>query len=262
MKTLILLMLSVFMGLISPVWASYISLNTTVSTKVEQEVLKVSVKVINQGDESAHNVQAEVRIDGKANFGKKQAELGINQTYVADLTFDLDLETSGLYPLVLIMHYTDANNYPFSALTAQTFTYGSQEIPSEIFGKLSAKNFWKRGKVKLTLKNLSESEINAKAYLVSPREITVEDELVNISLPPKGSKSLSFSVNNFSALSGSSYQVYAVAEYEKDGIHQASMIPAVIKIIEKNFFVDYKMHIIIFVSLLIIVFLLFQFKKN
>jgi hypothetical protein len=233
-KAITLLLLSVFMGLISPAWASYISLNTIVTANVEKDVLKVSLKVTNQGDESAFNVQAEVRVEGKAVFARKETELGINQTYTADLTYDLKLDTPGIYPLVLVMHYTDANNYPFSALTARTFTYGSQEMPSELFGKISSKTFWKKGKINLTLKNVGKSAIEAKTYLVSPKEITVEDEFINVSLPPKGSKGVSFKVNNFSALSGSSYQIYAIAEYEKEGIHQTSVTPGIIKVKESR----------------------------
>lgn len=240
--------------------ASYISLNTTLTTKVENNQLRVLLESINKGDESAYNVQAEIRVGDKKFLAKKRQDLGINQRYKAYTTFKLGKIKPGQYPLVLIMHYTDANQYPFSALTCQTYSYKAANLPSDIFGRMKSRTFWKQGKVKLTLKNMSDSEISTSTFLVIPREITVAGGSQKATLLPKSQQTINFSVENFSALSGSNYQIFAIAEYEKEGRHQTSITPGMLKIVEAKQIlgINYLYFMIIF-AVLVAVFIAFQF---
>ena len=262
--SLLLLLLAFLTGAAA---ASYISLNTTLTTKVENNQLRVLLESINKGDESAYNVQAEIWVGDKKFLAKKRQDLGINQTYKAYTTFNLGKIKPGQYPLVLILHYTDANQYPFSALTCQTYSYKAENLPSDIFGRMKSRTFWKEGKVKLTLKNMSDSEISASTFLVIPREITVDGGVQKTTLLPKSQQTINFSVENFSALSGSNYQIFAIAEYEKDGRHQTSITPGMLKIVEakKILGINYIYFIVIF-TVLVIIFIAFQlglpiFKK-
>jgi hypothetical protein len=262
MKKLIIL----FLLLISWAWAasaSYISLNTTVNTKVDKDLLKVLVSVVNKGDESAHNVQAELRVGDKKILAEKRQELGVNATYKAIAEFKLDLKMPGQYPLIVVLHYADANQYPFSALTCQTFSYKAKELPFEIFGRMESATFWKKGKIKLTLKNMSESEMAASSYLVTPRELTGKEGSLEIRLEPKSENKISFSVENFSALHGSNYQVFAISEYERDGIHQTNITPGMIKIVEsKEIFGISYIVVIAVLFLLVLVFIAAQFIRK
>ena len=52
--------------------ASYISLATSVNTKYENGVLKLSVGTVNKGDESAYNVQAELKVGEKSVLAEKR----------------------------------------------------------------------------------------------------------------------------------------------------------------------------------------------
>ncbi|MBU0672276.1 MAG: hypothetical protein KJ732_04515 [Candidatus Margulisbacteria bacterium] len=246
----------------SAAFASYISLNTSLTTKVDKNDLMVLVTVINKGDESAHNVQAELRVGGEKYLAEKKLELGINQTYTAATTFKLKMQKPGLYPLVLVMHYTDANQYPFSALTCNVFSYQAGALPAEIIGKLQTAAFWQAGQTKLTLKNLSDSEIAAETSLVVPRELTVTTKAQKVRLAPKSNKTVTFGLENFSALDGSTYQVFAITEYEKDGFHQTNISPGMVKIVESNFFRDYRILIVVLVAILLVVFVLLQIKKK
>ncbi|MFH1683807.1 MAG: hypothetical protein ABIA67_02865 [Candidatus Margulisiibacteriota bacterium] len=237
-------------------------MDTTITSKVEKNELKVLLEAVNKGDESAYNVRAEIRAGDDKFLAQKRPELGIDQTYKAYNTFKLGKSRPGQYPLVLVMHYTDANQYPFSAMTCQTYSYQAEDLPSEIFGRVKAKAFWKQGQAKLTLKNMGDTEIAATTYLVVPREITVAGGPQKVTLLPKSQKSLDFFVENFSALNGSNYQVFAVTEYEKQGIHQTSISAGMIKIVEKNFFRDYRLLIIALVAILLAAFILLQRKKK
>lgn len=251
-------MLLVIIG-ICPASASYISLNTTVTSKVEKDSLKVTVSTVNKGDESARNVQAEIRVGEDKYLDEKREEIGVNQIYTASAVYDLKNKKPGQYPLLIIMHYADANQYPFSALNAQTFSYKAKDLPSEIFGKIRTSTFWKKGKVELTLKNMGDSELSVSTKIIVPRELTVEKDSQENDIPSKSEKRLSFAVENFSALSGSSYQVFAVSEYEKDGLHRTSITPGMVKIEESRQILGISYTaVIVFIILLLFIFIVAQ----
>ena len=76
--------------LASAAHASFISLNTTVTSEVRGNILNVSVSVVNKGDEAAHNVQAEVRLGDKKILANKKQELGVGGIYRAKTSFQLN----------------------------------------------------------------------------------------------------------------------------------------------------------------------------
>ena len=246
----------------APAVASFISLNTTLSSKIEGRTLKVSVLSVNKGDESAYNVQAEFKAGGKEILAEKRTELAVDASYKAQASIPLPATKPGNYPLTLIMHYTDANQYSFSALTAQTFVY-KKETPSPLFGQVKSTTFSKEGKLRFKLKNLGVKNIRAVAYLVAPRELTVEEQKLELAVDPKSEQSASFSVKNFSALSGSTYQIFAVAEFEDDGMHFTSIAPGTIKIIEDRIFLGLSQNLLIIaLVLLVMIFIGAQFIKR
>ena len=250
-------------GFSSSSFASYISLKTTVTSMVEKDQLKVVISTVNKGDEPAYNVQAEVRVGDKKVLGSKIQELGINQPYRAEAIFSLRLAKPGRYPMVLIMHYTDANQYPFSALNCQTFAYKKEAPPEDVFGSLRPVSFWKKAEMGLSLKNMGEGNLTAAVALVVPRELTASSGKIKLNIPSKSEINQRFAVSNFSALSGSNYQIYAVVEYEKDKTHYTRIIPGVIKIMETKTVMGINSTVLIaaFV-LLVVVFIGFQFIKK
>jgi hypothetical protein len=250
--------------LVGAVCASFISLQTSVSSKVDGDILKSLIKVVNKGDESAYNVQAEIRVGGKKVLAEKKPELMVDQEYTAMREFKLKVDKPGDYPLVVVMHYTDANQYPFSALNVQTFSYQKAAPPSEVFGSMDSVSFFKEGKLKLTLKNSGDTAQKVMTYLVVPRELSVDKNLVETIIPAKGKKQLVFELENFSALSGSNYQVFAVTEYnDKDGYHQTNIRPGMIKIVETRQIlgISYNVVIIILIGLALL-FIAAQFIRK
>lgn len=243
--------------------ASYISLKTSLTSKVKGNVLEVMVDVVNKGDEPAYNVQAEIKVGEQKFLAEKRAELGINQTYKAYATFNLKLGKPGSYPLVLVMHYADANQYPFSALTSHTYTYKTASPPSEVFGRMKSAKFWKTGKVELTLKNMGEEEIKTKTKLFVPRELTVARTSQQITLAPKSEQRVSFEIENFSALDGSNYQVFAISEYDSQDFHQTSITPGTVKIKETREILGLSYPIVIAILvILVIIFAAAQFWRK
>lgn len=242
--------------------ASYISLSTTLSSKVEGKNLKVMLSSTNQGDESAYNVQAEIKVKGQSLLAEKRPELTINTAYQAQFDVPLTHQLPGNYPLILILHYTDANQYPFSALSVQSYAFG-REAPSPIYGQAKATAFAQEGELRFTLKNLGENEIGVKTYLVTPRELSLGQELVELVLAPKSEENASFKLKNFSALNGSSYQLYAVSEYESGGLHYTSVAPGTVKITAEESFLGISYLLIyLLLAFLIVAFVAAQFIKK
>jgi len=245
----------------APAVASYISLNTTLRTKVVGQTLKITVNSVNKGDESAYNIRAEIRAGSKQWLLEKKAELPVNLCYQAEVNFPLSISKPGTYPLILTMHYTDANQYPFSALIAQTYIFLKESV-SPIFGQVKSVSFFKEGNLGFKLKNLGDREIKAKTYLVAPRELTVEKNQLELVVGPKSEKNGSFTIKNFSALSGSTYQVFAVSEFEDKELHYTAIAPGTIKIVEdKLLFGLGQNFLLIILASLVAVFIFAQFYK-
>lgn len=243
--------------------ASFISLNTTVTAKVVGSQLKVLVSAVNKGDEPAYSVQAELQVGDKKILAEKKEKVEIDGDYKGYAAFNLNLINPGQYPLIVVMHYADANQYPFSALTIPVFNFKAEDVPVEIFGRMRSATFWKEGQLGLTLKNSGNTTINAKTNLVVPQELTVQNNQQDIAIAGRASAHTSFNIENFSALSGSTYQVYAVSEYDKDGRHHTVITPGMIKIVEKRNILglDYQ-YLLIFLVILVMVFIIFQVFKS
>jgi hypothetical protein len=245
-----------------PARASFISLNTTLTSHYEHGRLLAKVSVLNKGDEPAYNVRAEFKAGGQALLAKKSLSLPIGGTYQAEQAVPLSLALPGTYPLTLIMHYTDANQYPFSALTLQTFIY-RQEAPAPIVGRVNSTAFDKEGNLSFKLKNSGERPITTKTTLIVPAELSVKESQRALVIEPGSEQGSGFSVQNFSALSGSTYQVFAVTEFDDGGLHHTAIAPGIIKIsTEHNFLgLDAAVYVVILI-VLIVLFIGAQFLRK
>ncbi len=246
---------SVLLLLIVPAWASFIRFEPTLTLTVEGALLKTTVSAVNHGDEPAFNVRAELLATGKSIFLSKQDEVRRGTEYDAGTSIDLSALKPGKYPLILRLHYTDANQYPFSCLAGRTFLYRSKNMPDPVVGKIKTATFWARGNVELRLKNLSDSELELSTSLVTPKELAASQEKIKCAIPARGEKSVVFTVSNFAALGVSGYQVYAIAEY-KD---QAILIPGKINIVEEKDFLGISYPFLVFILIVLaLIFIGFQ----
>jgi len=216
-----------------PAFGSYISMTTSLSSKYERGILKAHVEIVNKGDEAACNAQAEFRSGGLSALADKVPQLPVGWTYKTDRELPLALKVPGTYPLTLVVHYTDANQYPFSALLIQTFVYG-QEAPAPVFGRLNTATFDKEGRLTLQLKNSGTRPVKATSTLIVPAELTVDQAGRTATIDPRSEQRVSFPVKNFSALAGSTYQVFAVTEFDDGGLHFTAIAPGLVKITSES----------------------------
>jgi len=128
--------------------ASFIRLDTSVATDIDKNSLGLKISVSNKGDEPAHAVQAEIVIGQEIYFSHKQPTLEVARTIHFDQLYPAKIEKQGVYPVVVIIHYSDANGYPFSALLCRTFSHNQNAPVAEIFGEMAPVNLSKKGKDK------------------------------------------------------------------------------------------------------------------
>lgn len=265
MKTLLLsfiLLIGILFLPITSSFASHISLETTISSEIIDNQLKVKVISINKGDESAHNVRAQIQVGSKKILADKKTELTVGEIYQVIKTFPLSLKKPGSYPLILTMHYTDANQYPFSVLKCQTFGY-KKEAVSPIFSSLNSITLSKNGNLNLTIKNLEQKDVKTKSRIIIPRELTVDKETCELDIPKKSQQKIIFPIKNLSALNGSTYHIFAISELEDKELHYTNISSGTVKIIiSKNIFGLNYTTIIILLAVLIIFFVAAQFFKK
>ena len=72
-------------------------------------------------------------------------------------------------------------------------------------------------------------------------------------MAPKSARTLDYEVKNFSALSGSTYQVYAVIESEDGEMHYTSVAPGTVKIITSEGIMGLNKTVIVILLLILIV---------
>jgi hypothetical protein len=242
--------------------ASRITMNTTVNAIVENGKLEISIATTNKGDESAFSTQAEVKVLGKTILLEKLNELIVDGTYQAKASIPLTGIIPGEYPVVTTIHYADANQYPFSAINCQKFSYKTQGQPAILFGTLRRVTLWEEGDTTLALKNLDANPIDFSLRVAAPNELTIVDLPAKNNIKAKSGIDLPIKIKKFSALSGSSYQIFGIVEFTKDGIHQTSIIPGMAEVLENKTIlgIDQKF-IYLILAVLILAFIGSQFKK-
>jgi len=242
--------------------AGFITIETKITTSSENEILKVIAEVKNNGNEPAYNVEIRTDLQTDIKVSKIKDALGVGETYKADFEFNLNFKNPGKYPLVIAVNYTDANQYPFSALSCTQFAYRENTV-SQVFAKSMELAMSKKGELILNAKNLAEKDKNLSIRLIIPKEISADALIKKMSIQGRSEKEIGFNLNNFSALPGSNYQIYAILEYEEGNKHYSTVVPGVVKIEREGmFFQKYKTLIIVIVGILVLLFLVYQFMPK
>ena len=255
MKKLLLLLLMII--IIPSIAASYISIQSQITTTENRTI----VKVTNLGDEAAYNVQLSLDINNKKTISNVKERLGIQKSFEWKVPLAAKPKNPGKYPLILTTNYQDANFYPFSAISVSAFDYKQSTI-SDIAAKINNIELSDEGTLELTIKNLADTAKNIDIRLIVPKELTADKEKLRAKLPAKTQSTIHFEIKKFSALVGSSYVVFAIIEYDENNRHYTTMASGVVKIAEKkNIFTNQNLLISLLV-ILVVIFVYFQFKKK
>ena len=231
MKKNILFILFLSLLLPSRGVASYITMATNFSIEKDDRGLTLVVTSKNNGDESAYDIQYEIRAGSQTFLGSSVAQLGVNKAIRQDFAIDNAFERSGHYPVIIKTHYRDANAYPFSALTAGFYDYKKPTLSGVLIRadnlKIPSNG---KGVIEFTVRNSDSIAHELDLVLHLPNELTVLAENQQRSIGPGDTEILRYTVENFSALDNSSYAVVLIAEYEEEGKHYSTAGSIVVQV--------------------------------
>ena len=247
----------VIIAILPIVTASYLSMQSTITTTEDGTIIKVT----NLGDEAAYNVQLSLDINNKKTISSVKERLDMQESFEWEVPLDTKLKNPGKYPLILTTNYQDANFYPFSAISVSAFDYKQGTI-SDIASKINNIDLSDEGTLELTIKNLAETAKELNIKLIVPKELTADKDKLRAKLPAKTQSTIHFEIEKFSALAGSSYVVFAVIEYDENGRHYTTMASGVVKIAEKKNVFNNKNLLVSLLVVLVAIFIYFQFKKK
>ncbi|MBU0629618.1 MAG: hypothetical protein KKC80_01710 [Candidatus Margulisbacteria bacterium] len=211
-----------------PASARFISLQTTITASVGAKTAAINFSAVNKGDEPAHNIWSELVVFGRTYSNNNRTVLPPSEKYLARYTIPLAGQ-KGSYPLLLTIHYTDGNQYPFSALTAAPLIIG-REPPAALWGVVKPAAFTKDGEIEVALKNMTRQTQTIGLALFLPQELNTDLKPAKIDLSPGSNRTIKIKLSNFSALPGSSYQLFIIAQTDGESGHTTAIIPGNVKI--------------------------------
>lgn len=261
MKVIVFLLLGILLSTygVFTVSAGYITIKTETTVAVDDSNLKVKVVVTNEGDESAFNVEMNINENQRVQSSPIKQLLAVKENFEYEANYSMTQTKHGRYPLIINVDYTDANQYPFSALTGTYYSFGSDTV-SKVFGSVNDTKLTNHVKLPLKLKNIDEKPKEVQISLVVPKELSIQDKIRKVSIQPRSEVNTIFNISNFSALTGSRYQVFFILEYEDENKHYSNIIPCSVHVdASKGFFKRYKWYIIAGSSAIFVVLIVFQF---
>jgi hypothetical protein len=250
------LYLLAFLLCISFASASYISMQTDATIASNQ----VTVNVSNLGDEASKSVQISAELNSQKKTGAVKDILGIMDKTGQTFTFDT-AGMNGAYPLVITVDYADMNSYPFSSVTVSQFFSGNL-TRSEIAGMIDPVVVSDQADIVLKLKNTGTTGKKLSLKFVVPKELTLQQTSGALNLDANSEGNLKLNLKKFSALAGSTYFIYALIEYDENGMHYSSIVSAKVSVVDKKNILWSNQVLVIAAILAVGAFIYFQFKKK
>ncbi len=262
MRKFSVIFLVAFMWVVS---ATFISITTTVSLdKIlgGNETL-ANLTIVNSGDEPAYDVLVSLILpDGLNSNDLFPGELNPGKPYTGEFKIGVgENVVPGKYTAGVVTDYKDANGYPFSAVSTfsmiikkPTVSRVVARIPEITLGDKETRD------LRFSIKNLDDKPHQVEVKLFLPRELKSDNEKKTVAVDSKSDREVSFTISSFGALPGSNYVVFALIDYEEEGLYYSSSSGGVVHVVEQKGGVPPWIPIAV-VALLILIFILYQFRK-
>lgn len=262
------LVVFVLVMLIPVASAGTISVTTSVTTEtITNRTGGVNIRLLNSGDESSHNTQISLL---STDYSMETIYVGVLQP---NIPFEKNISVNvarellpGTYPFTIRVDYTDANGYPFSAVSPATVVYKTP-TSSGVTGVVKDVNLFEKGEetLAISVRNLDDSEHEVKVNVILPRELKVDTTSKTIKIGGKNEETLNFKLSNFGGLVGSSYVILANIEYEDKQLHYSTFGRGIARILEKKSGISLpfslsKWHYAVILGILVIVFVAYQLR--
>ncbi len=207
------------------------------STHRENTVI-VFTEITNLGNVSAHNVWVEAEVFGRTGQTETHELLPVDATSKDSLLMGELPELRGIYTVVIKVHYEDANGHPFTALSYIPFISKMPELPDDVIsGEIDQVSVRKSEDVRVVLR---QEGIDGGVGLAVSLRIVLPDEMesdvssAEVGLVDALEREMNFSIYNKSAVAGSVYSFYVIADYEWEGLHRSIPLLGVVEILERT----------------------------
>ena len=242
--------------------AGTLTIETKTTVMTEGDRLKGSIEVWNRGNVAAHNVQANIIVLAERMKTSIKKLLTIDESHTFQFEKILPGIKKGRYPLTVIVDFHDVNQYPFSAISCTTFSFQEDANP-DLLCLIEDLTMDKKGELRIDIKNGGLGLRNIRATLILPREFSSPGTHIDFDIESRSQKTVDFEIENFYALSGASYPVFCVLEYDLRDTHYTAFSSAVVKIEKReNWFWRVRWFWVAIAVILGAAFFLYQLKKK
>jgi hypothetical protein len=239
MKYKTILITAFLYGLLSSdyILASHISMITSTTVSFEKKgFVSVKLKVDNQGDEDSLSVFPTLKLGNKSIQLKEVPYIAFSGSNLWTHDFAIDetgLNKPGCYPLFVLITYHDANMYQFSTNQIITVNYQNFNNKKILNVALYASGIKSTGHVNFKVTNNTANIVSGSYQLFLPKEISAEKNQQQFSLGPKEEQIFDFLIKNETALVGSRYNIYGIAQFS-DTRHHYTFISSTITNIQES----------------------------
>ena len=234
-----------------PAGAGTIRMRTSVATKITGNLLTVTVRVRNTGNDSASKVAAAVEVRGVKATRRLSDKLRSGQGAERAITFPLNNRKgpdrpnepngpNGWFPVICETMYRDDQDNTFSIMTVTRYAFKGLPAELDLYfqkpgepGKSTSLALLTAGRQQrsIVITNRSAGTRNIAVRLVHAQNIRLVPEKSSITLEPKQKGSLALTITNRSFNPNSTTRIHAVAEYDEGERHYTKIVslPVTIK---------------------------------
>ena len=211
--------------------ASHITLDIRSTSFLRAGRCGVDVHVTNRGDEPAQSVWVEASLADAQGKSETVDSLAPDDGHRTSIDLGPPPQPYGTYTVVLTAHYADGNGYPFTALrTIPLVTADPTDQPSTVTAVLRSTAVKKTGRTRLNVSNMDDRAQVVTVTLAFPHELMPPQRQVSFTVPPHGGTDAEVVIRNLTGLPGSTYAVYAIANWVSDGLHHSTSASSVVRI--------------------------------
>ena len=215
-----------------------ISLKTTLS--IRNGVIQTKIVATNTGTDAAYRLRGVFHIFDRTLVSDKIELLDVQKSHTFDISIKLPENKKGIYPFIGEVRFHDANQHPFSALSAGTFKVRSRFFKG-VTGKATKPTVKREGKLEIQVTNQFAKPLILRAKLYLPYALSVSESTQQISIASREAKDFSFDLNNRFGAGGAKYPAFCTLEYNVNGHHQTILMRSIIRIQEaENWFIATK----------------------
>jgi len=239
-----LLLVFVIAGFAVPAFAARLTIVGTsdlrISLEDERVILAGTYSTLNKGDETVTQVFPVIQLGQWSWAGEPQnIDIGGQASWTIQEEFpqgmlacgdkapcaEKDLPSVGLFPLFTTLHYQDLNGYAFSAPKLETVLLGGVTGVDLVNARspflqarfdLSGDGSKFRGHLEVL--NLHDKPKEIVVTYFTSRELHASPKSELLELAPNAAQNTSTTLTNFSALPGSTYPVFAVLQWNENGV--------------------------------------------